>query len=92
MFAEQLKEKIENTYGSLDDECGGYVNNQWLSVKDIVDLIDDDDNKDSLKDKIEVKYGDLEDECGNYVRNGAWLSVKDIVDLIDECDDDEDED
>lgn len=90
MFAEQLKDKIENTFGSLDDESGAYVNNQWLSVKDIVDLIDDDDNKDSLKDKLEVKYGDLEDECGKYVRNGEWLSVKSIVDLIDECDDDED--
>ena len=89
MFAEQLKEKIETTFGSLDDECGAYVNSQWLSVNDIVDLIDDDDNKDSLKDKLEVKYGDLEDECGCYI-GSEHLSVKRIVDMIDECDDDED--
>lgn len=88
MFAEELKEKIENTYGSLDDECGAYVNGEWLSINDVVDLIDDDDSKDSLKDKIEEKYGRLDDDCGKYVRNGEWLSVKRIVDMIDECDDD----
>lgn len=43
MDAQILKEKIEEKYGSLDDETGGYVNGEWLSVKNIVDLIDECD-------------------------------------------------
>lgn len=38
--AEKLKSKIEERYGSLDDERGCYSNGEWLSVKAIVDLID----------------------------------------------------
>ena len=41
MDAYKLKEKIEEKYGSLDDESGCYINGEWLSVKDIVDLIDE---------------------------------------------------
>lgn len=87
----KLKEKIAETYGRLDDECGCYAgNSEWLSVKNIVDLIDQCDSDgeldpDDLKDKIAEKYGDLDDEAGCYVHH-EWLSVKDIVDLIDECD------
>ena len=44
MDAYILKQKIEEKYGSLDDERGGYVNGEWLSVKDIVDLIDECDD------------------------------------------------
>ena len=36
MDAQELKDKIERKYGSL-------VNGEWLSVKDIVDLIDECD-------------------------------------------------
>ena len=95
MNTQQLKEKIEEKYGSLDDECGCYGgNSEWLSVKNIVNLIDQCDSDgeldaDELKDLIEDKYGDLDDEAGCYVHND-WLSVKDIVDLIDECDDGDD--
>lgn len=41
--AQELKDKIEAKYGDLNDECGGYVNGEWLSVKNIVDLIDECD-------------------------------------------------
>lgn len=40
---EYLKELIERKYGSLDDERGAYVNGRWLSVRAIVDLIDEVD-------------------------------------------------
>lgn len=90
MFTEELKEKIENKYGSLDDECGCYIGNTWLSVKDVVELVDECDHKDELKDKLEDKYGDLDDECGCYIGN-EWLSVKSIVSLIDSCDDEDDD-
>lgn len=43
MDAQELKDKIEQKYGSLDNECGCLVNDEWLSVKDIVDLIDECD-------------------------------------------------
>ena len=42
---EELLEAIERKYGDLNDECGCsvYVNGdyEWLSVKDIVDVIND---------------------------------------------------
>lgn len=44
--AQELKDKIEEKYGSLDNECGGYVGGEWLSVKNIVDLIDECDDED----------------------------------------------
>ena len=44
--AQELKDKIEAKYGSLDDECGCYVNGEWLSVKNIVHLIDECDDGD----------------------------------------------
>ena len=44
--AQKLKDKIEEKYGSLDDECGGYVNGEWLSVRNIVELIDECDDGD----------------------------------------------
>jgi hypothetical protein len=44
--AQKLKDKLEEKYGSLDDESGCYVNNDWLSVKDVVDLIDECDDGD----------------------------------------------
>lgn len=40
---EDLKELIEKKYGSLDDERGAYINGRWLSVKAIVDLIEEVD-------------------------------------------------
>lgn len=43
MNADKLKEKIEEKYGSLDDEHGCYVNGEWLSVKVIVALIEECD-------------------------------------------------
>lgn len=84
MNATELLDKLESRYGSLDDESGCYVSGSWLSVKDIVDLIDDSNDEYDLADKIEAQYGSLDDESGCYV-NGSWLSVKDIVDLIGEC-------
>lgn len=36
---QELLDEIEREYGSLDDECGCYVNDEWLSVKKIVGLI-----------------------------------------------------
>lgn len=44
--AQKLKDKIEEKYGSLDDESGCFVNHEFLSVKDIVDLIDECDDGD----------------------------------------------
>lgn len=42
---EELLELLEKKYGDLNDECGCsvYVNGDyvWLSVKDIVDVIND---------------------------------------------------
>ena len=87
---DKLKDKIEAKYGSLDDESGCYVHSEWLSVKDVVDMIDDcGDNADALKDRLEENYGDLRDEAGCYVGDGEWLSVKAIVNLIDECTDED---
>ena len=40
---ECLKKLIEQKYGTLDDERGCYVNGQWLSVANIVSLIDETD-------------------------------------------------
>lgn len=41
----ELLEAIERKYGDLNDECGCSVfangNYEWLSVKDIVDIIND---------------------------------------------------
>ena len=41
MDAQELKDKIEAKYGDLENELGCYVNGEWLSVKDIVELIDE---------------------------------------------------
>ena len=46
MDTQKLKEKIEDKYGDLDDEAGCYIRHEWLSVKDIVDLIDECDDGD----------------------------------------------
>ena len=43
MDAQELKDKIEQKYGSLDSEIGCLVNGEWLSVQEIVDLIDECD-------------------------------------------------
>ena len=43
MDAQELKDKIESKYGSLNNEQGCLINGEWLSVKDIVDLIDECD-------------------------------------------------
>lgn len=87
---DKLKEKIEDKYGDLDDEIGCYVNHNWLSVKDVVDLIDDcGDDADALKDRLEETYGDLQDTSGCYGGNSEWLSVKSIVSLIDDCTDED---
>lgn len=87
---DKLKEKIEDKYGDLDDEIGCYVNHNWLSVKDVVDLIDEcGDDADALKDRLEETYGDLQDASGCYGGNSEWLSVKSIVNLIDECTDED---
>lgn len=42
--AQELKDKIEHKYGSIDDESGCYVNGEWLSVRDIVNLIESCDD------------------------------------------------
>ena len=61
MDTQKLKEKIEEKYGSLDDECGCYGGNgEWLSVKNIVNLIDECDtdgelDADDLKEKIVLR-------------------------------------
>lgn len=46
MDAQKLKDKIEEKYGSLDDESGCYVNGEWFSVRAIVNLIDECDDGD----------------------------------------------
>lgn len=38
---DRLKVLIEKKYGTIDDERGCYVNGQWLSVADIVALIEE---------------------------------------------------
>lgn len=87
---DKLKDKIEAKYGDLDDEMGCYINNNWLSVKDVVDLIDDcGDDADALKDRLEETYGDLHDDTGCSVGNNEWLSVKSVVNLIDDCTDED---
>jgi hypothetical protein len=88
---DKLKEKIEDKYGDLDDEMGCYINHNWLSVKDVVDLIDDcGDDADALKDRLEETYGDLHDDTGCSVGDmNEWLSVKSVVNLIDDCTDED---
>lgn len=87
---DKLKEKIEDKYGDLDDEIGCYINNNWLSVKDVVDLVDEcDDDADALKNRLEETYGDLQGSSGCYAGNNEWLSVKSIVNLIDDCTDED---
>ena len=38
---EELLRTIERKYGDLENERGCYVDYNWLSVKDIVDIIND---------------------------------------------------
>ena len=42
---EYLKEKIELKYGDLEDESGCSISTDWLSVADIVTLIDEADEE-----------------------------------------------
>lgn len=47
---EYLKESLERKYGDLEDDAGCYVRNEfgepeWLSVKEIVRLIDEADEE-----------------------------------------------
>ena len=42
---EILKELLEDKYGDLNNDCGCYVGGQWLSVKRIVDLINQADEE-----------------------------------------------
>ena len=49
---EELFERLKNKYGNLNDECGCsvYVNGEyeWLSVSDIVDIINDCEEYDDI--------------------------------------------
>lgn len=36
---EELLEAIENRFGDMDDECGCYVNGQWMSPKDFAQMV-----------------------------------------------------
>lgn len=36
---EYLMEMLENIYGDLDDDCGCYIDREWMSPKRIKDLI-----------------------------------------------------
>lgn len=49
---EELLERLERKYGDLNDSCGCYVfvngEYEWLSVKDIVDVIDDCEEYDDV--------------------------------------------
>lgn len=38
---QELLELLELKYGDLDNECGCYVNGSWLSIADIVELIEE---------------------------------------------------
>lgn len=38
---EDLLDKLEEKYGDLFSPIGCYVNGEWLSVKEIVNVIDD---------------------------------------------------
>lgn len=40
-----LKELIEKKYGTLDDERGAFLNGKWLSIAEIVQLIDKADEE-----------------------------------------------
>lgn len=57
---EELLEAIKRKYGNLNDECGCsvFVNGdwEWLSVKDIVDVINDCTEYDD--EGIEIEYDD----------------------------------
>ena len=69
---DKLKEKIEDKYGDLDDEMGCYINHNWLSVKDVVDLIDDCGD--------DASEGDAADRVGNSAdgkvcESSAWDSI-----------------
>lgn len=36
---EYLLEMLENIYGDMDDDCGCYIDREWMSPKRIKDLI-----------------------------------------------------
>ncbi len=39
----ELLDKLEQVYGDLDDDRGCYLDRKWLSVKNIVELIEEVD-------------------------------------------------
>lgn len=47
MDAQKLKDKIEENYGDLNNDAGCYINGSWLSVKEIVAMIDECDAEDN---------------------------------------------
>ena len=52
IYKEELLELLERKYGNLNDSCGCnvFVNGdyEWLSVKDIVDVINDCEEYDDV--------------------------------------------
>lgn len=47
--------ELEKVYGNLDNNCGCYINGEWLSVKNIVKLIEKIDTDVSV---VQSYYGD----------------------------------
>lgn len=49
---QDVLEKIEQVYGNIDDEMGCYVytdnGHQWLSIKNIVELINEVDKENDI--------------------------------------------
>ena len=37
---EDLKDTIEEKYGDLSNNCGCYINSEWLSISDIIEIVD----------------------------------------------------
>lgn len=73
---------IEELYGDLNNECGCYINNAWLSVFNITQIINNSsDNYEDILQELQEKYGDLNNDCGCYTNNN-WLSISRIVEIL----------
>lgn len=38
---EELLSELKRKYGDLENDCGCYVNNKWLSIYKIVEIIEE---------------------------------------------------
>lgn len=88
VYKSDLLESIKGVYGDLDDERGCYYDRAWLSIANIVSIVNKYDcdkiDKGCLIEDLERIYGDINNESGCY-SDRRCLSMANIGKLIDEC-------